>query len=166
MKQIKHQPYPDTARGEVVDDYFGTAVADPYRWLEDDNSEATAAGVAAENADDGRLSGADSVSGAIRERSPSCGTIPSRASPPSMAMRGTGFHNNGLQNQSCSSRPRDRAETQGHIYLDPNACRRRSVGFSDVSISEAANIVLAFYAVADFGVRLGPDPVSTCLRAS
>lgn len=29
MKQIKLQPYPDTARGEVVDDYFGTKVADP-----------------------------------------------------------------------------------------------------------------------------------------
>jgi len=27
--------YPTAPRGPVVDDYFGTAVADPYRWLED-----------------------------------------------------------------------------------------------------------------------------------
>lgn len=51
MKQIKHQPYPVAERGEVADNYFGTEVPDPYRWLEDDNSEATAAKrVAAENA--------------------------------------------------------------------------------------------------------------------
>ena len=50
MKQIKLQPYPETERGEVVENYFGTEVADPYRWLEDDRSEATAAWVEAENA--------------------------------------------------------------------------------------------------------------------
>ena len=27
--------YPETRRADVVDDFFGTAVADPYRWLED-----------------------------------------------------------------------------------------------------------------------------------
>ena len=32
-----------------VDDYFGTRVADPYRWLEDDRSAQTAAWVEAEN---------------------------------------------------------------------------------------------------------------------
>ena len=33
--------YPETKKVEQVDDYFGTQVADPYRWLEDDNAEDT-----------------------------------------------------------------------------------------------------------------------------
>jgi prolyl oligopeptidase len=41
--------YPETKRGDVVDDYFGTKVPDPYRWLEDDNSPEVAAWVEAEN---------------------------------------------------------------------------------------------------------------------
>ena len=42
--------YPVARRDDTTDDYFGTEVADPYRWLEDDRSEQTAAWVAAENA--------------------------------------------------------------------------------------------------------------------
>lgn len=41
--------YPETKRGTVTDNYFGTTVADPYRWLEDDNSAETKAWVQAEN---------------------------------------------------------------------------------------------------------------------
>ena len=41
--------YPETKRGDVVDDYFGTKVPDPYRWLEDDNAPEVAAWVEAEN---------------------------------------------------------------------------------------------------------------------
>ena len=43
--------YPETKRGDTVDDYFGTKVADPYRWLEDDVSvsPAVASWVEAEN---------------------------------------------------------------------------------------------------------------------
>lgn len=42
--------YPETERGNVVDNYHGTEVADPYRWLEDLDSEATRHWVEAQNA--------------------------------------------------------------------------------------------------------------------
>ena len=41
--------YPDTSKTNQIDDYHGVKVADPYRWLEDDNSSETAAWVKEEN---------------------------------------------------------------------------------------------------------------------
>ncbi len=41
--------YPEARKSRQVDDYHGTRVPDPYRWLEDDRSPETAAWVKAEN---------------------------------------------------------------------------------------------------------------------
>lgn len=41
--------YPETRMEEVSDNYFGTEVKDPYRWLENDTSAETSAWVKAEN---------------------------------------------------------------------------------------------------------------------
>src|SRR2546427_5583664 len=46
---VKRLSYPTTQKVNQIDDYHGVKVADPYRWLEDDNSAATAAWVEAEN---------------------------------------------------------------------------------------------------------------------
>ena len=42
--------YPETKKAEVVEDYFGTKVVDPYRWLEDETSAETKAWIEAQNA--------------------------------------------------------------------------------------------------------------------
>ncbi len=47
--QITTVDYPQTAKGEVVDNYFGSEVADPYRWLEDDMSQETGEWVKSQN---------------------------------------------------------------------------------------------------------------------
>ncbi len=41
--------YPESKKVDQVDDYFGTKVADPYRWLEDERSAETKAWVEAQN---------------------------------------------------------------------------------------------------------------------
>lgn len=41
--------YPKAVKLNVTDDYFGTMVADPYRWMEDDTTQAVADWVNAEN---------------------------------------------------------------------------------------------------------------------
>ena len=47
--QQKKLVYPETAKVDTVDVYFGTQVPDPYRWLENDTSAATTAWVEAQN---------------------------------------------------------------------------------------------------------------------
>jgi prolyl oligopeptidase len=49
MAQKSKIIYPKTAKVDTVDTYFGAKVADPYRWLENDTSRATADWVKAEN---------------------------------------------------------------------------------------------------------------------
>jgi len=47
--EAKGLTYPDTRKGDTVDNYFGATVADPYRWMEDLESKEVADWIAAQN---------------------------------------------------------------------------------------------------------------------
>lgn len=92
--------YPATPRGEVVDDYFGTRVADPYRWLEDVDAPETLSWVKAQQ----RL--ADPFLAALPERAPlkqrltELWNFERRSTPRRVGDTRFYFKNDGLQNQS------------------------------------------------------------------
>ena len=119
MKQIKLQPYPETERGEVVENYFGTEVADPYRWLEDDRSEATAAWVAAVNAVTEDYLAQIPFRDAIRERLTELWNYPKEGAPAKHGDWWYYYYNDGLQNQSVLYRTKTPGEA-GEVFLDPN----------------------------------------------
>ena len=136
MKQIKHLPYPETARGEVVDNYFGTEVPDPYRWLEDDNSKATAAWVAAENAVTEDYLSQIPFRNAIRERLTQLWNYPKEGAPSKHGDWYYYYYNDGLQNQSVLCRTQQPGEA-GEVFLDPNTLSEDgTVALSAVSFSK------------------------------
>jgi prolyl oligopeptidase len=50
LAQSSSISYPSARRADVIDDYFGSKVADPYRWMEDLNSPELKRWVDAQNA--------------------------------------------------------------------------------------------------------------------
>ena len=136
MKQIKHRPYPAAERQEVTDNYFGTEVPDPYRWLEDDNSEATAAWVAAENAVTEDYLSQIPFRGAIRERLTQMWNYAKQSAPSKHGQWWYYSYNDGLQNQSAIWRTAEPG-TPGEVFLDPNTLSEDgTVALVSVSFSE------------------------------
>ena len=111
--------YPDAFRDEtVVDDYFGTQVADPYRWLENDTSVETSAWVEAE-----RKVTADYLShipfrGAIKDRLTQVMNYERYSVPGKRFGRYIYSKNDGLQNQSVIYLQYPGQEPE--VLLDPN----------------------------------------------
>ncbi len=111
--------YPETEIREVIDDYHGTSVSDPYRWLEDDNSEETKAWVKAQNeVTQGFLEKIPQRAG-IRERLEELWNFERIGQPDRYGERWFFSYNSGLQNQpvlKVANNPGD----EGKVLLDPN----------------------------------------------
>src|ERR1700682_3314464 len=111
--------YPETRKGEVVDTYFGTKVADPYRWLEDDNAPDVAAWVEAENKVTFGYLDKISYRPQLKDRLTKLFNYPRFSAP---TRRGENFifsKNDGLQNQSVFYIQKGLDGTP-ELLLDPN----------------------------------------------
>ena len=114
--------YPTTrADSTVVDDYHGTAVADPYRWLEDDRSAETADWVQRQNAFTEAYLERIPFRDELRERLRRLYDYERYGTPQVVGEYLYYTRNDGLQNQSVLYRePRD-GSGEAELVLDPNA---------------------------------------------
>jgi prolyl oligopeptidase len=111
--------YPPTLQTEHADDYFGTRVADPYRWLEDVDADATRAWVEAQNALALPLLAALPEREAIRERLQALWNYERYGLVQKLAGRYFYLRNDGLQNQSVLL-VQDAVDARPRVLLDPN----------------------------------------------
>ncbi|BCS31187.1 prolyl endopeptidase [Luteitalea sp. TBR-22] len=111
--------YPQTKKVDQVDDYFGTKVADPYRWLEDDNAADTKAWVEAQNAVTfgylSKIAGRD----AIKQRLTTLWNYERYGLPRKRGAHYVFTRNDGLQNQAVYYRAASLDATP-EVLLDPN----------------------------------------------
>jgi prolyl oligopeptidase len=111
---------PPTRRDEKAgDDYHGTWIPDPYRWLENQDGEETLAWTSTQNQATETFLSAMSGRSKIRTRLAELWNY-ERYSPPSKAGKRWYFsHNDGLRNQSVILSA-DQPEGPGETFLDPN----------------------------------------------
>lgn len=111
--------YPETKRVEQKDDYFGTIVSDPYRWLEDDNSAETKEWVREENAVTQAYFSTIPYRDEIKKELEKLWNYPRYTSPFKRGDYYYFYKNDGLQNQSVLYRQKGLTGTP-EVFLDPN----------------------------------------------
>lgn len=112
--------YPATRTdASVVDDYFGTKVADPYRWLEDDNSSETAEWVRQQNAVTSAYLQKIPFRNALKDRLTRLFTYERSGTPFKRNGKYYFYRNDGLQNQSVLYEQAT-LTSEPVVFLDPN----------------------------------------------
>jgi prolyl oligopeptidase len=111
--------YPVTRRSNHTDDYHGTQVAAPYRWLEDLNAPETIDWIAAQNAITFEHLSSIPRRKSIEERLTALWDFPKVGAPFKRGERYFQYRNTGLQNQDVLTTMATHTD-KGHILIDPN----------------------------------------------
>ena len=142
--------YPATKKDSTVKDtYFGTVVADPYRWLENDTSAATADWVKAQNAVTQNYLGQIPYRDAIKNRVEKLFNFEKFSAPFRQGKYMYYYKNSGLQNQSVLYREAD-GNTTPELFLDPNTFSKDgTTSLAGISFSKDGS--MAAYNISEGG---------------
>lgn len=128
--------YPKANKTDSVDVYFGHSVADPYRWLEDDNSEETAEWVEAENKVTNNYLSDIPFRDQLKERLTKIWNYPKYGVPFEEGGKYFFLKNNGIQNQYVLY-IQNSLDDEPEILLDPNTLSEDgTIALSSLSISK------------------------------
>src|SRR5947207_5835968 len=150
-QETRKLTYPDTKKGDVADDYHGTRVADPYRWLEDDvrTSKDVADWVTAENKVTFGYLGAIPERETIKNRLTTLWNYEKYSVPFKRNGRYFFSKNDGLQNQSVYYTMNSLTD-KPRVLLDPNTWSKDgTVALAGLSVSDDAKYLA--YAIAEAG---------------
>ena len=140
--KIEPVQYPETKKCDTVDHYFGTAVPDPYRWLEDDYSEETANWVKAQNAVTQKFLSQIPYREQMKKHLMEIMNYPKEGAPWKKGDRYFFYRNDGLQNQSVLYY-KNSLDGEAVELLDPN------------KLSDDGTVALSTLGISDDGNYLG-----------
>ena len=141
-KKIEPVQYPETKKCDTVDHYFGTAVPDPYRWLEDDYSEETANWVKAQNAVTQKFLSQIPYREQMKKHLMEIMNYPKEGALWKKGDRYFFYRNDGLQNQSVLYY-KNSLDGEAVELLDPN------------KLSDDGTVALSTLGISDDGNYLG-----------
>ncbi|GAA4844425.1 prolyl oligopeptidase family serine peptidase [Algivirga pacifica] len=148
-EQQKKLDYPESKKEMITDTYFGTEVQDPYRWLEDDRSEETAAWVKAQNEVTDQYLSQITFKKEIVDRMTELWNYEKVSAPTRYGDWLYYYKNDGLQNQFVLYRKKE-GSSKEEVFLDPNAFSEDgTTSLSDISFTKDGK--LAAYSTSEGG---------------
>ncbi len=133
--------YPPSKKVEQTDIYFGTEVADPYRWLEDNDSDETREWVSAQSEFTANYLSNLPRREEIRERITELWNFERIGVPFLRGNRTFFYRNSGLQNQSVLY-VKDSEDAEPRVLIDPNALSEDgTVALSGTSVSRDGRLL-------------------------
>lgn len=133
--------YPETKKVDQVDEYFGTQVEDPYRWLEDDRSPETEEWVKAQNKVTFDYLEKIPFRDKIKERLTNLWDYETMGTPFKKGDRYFFFKNDGLQNQSVLYTQKS-LDDEPEVLIDPNKFSEDgTIALGGISISNDAKYI-------------------------